>query len=96
MIPAAGSKKIALAIRLEALQERVPHKLFWMAPQPVDVLFYTPLDVVLGPVADFFFDPGDIHVSIRSVSRVTPGLQTYLRIGNRRFHFVYTPPVCHR
>ncbi len=63
-------------------------QLFWMAPQPVDVLFDTSLDVVLWSVAHFFLDPGDIHVSVRSVSRVTPGLQTYLRVGNRRFHCV--------
>src|SRR4030095_16961764 len=59
-----------------------------MAPQPVDVFFYTALDIVLWSVAHFVLDPGDIHVSVRSVSRVTPRLQTYLRVGNRRFRCV--------
>ena len=67
-----------------------------MVPQPVDVLFYTPFDVVLWSVAHFFLDPGDIHVSIRSVSRVTPGLQTDLGIGDRRFHCLDKLAVDHR
>src|SRR5262245_60610556 len=61
-------------------------KLFWMALQPVDVLFYTPLDVVLWSIAHFFLDPGGIHVSMRSVSRATSRLQTDLGIGDHHFH----------
>src|SRR4030095_6430437 len=67
-----------------------------MAPQPVNVLVYTSLDVVLWSIAHFFLDPGDIHVSIRSVSRATPGLQTDLGIGDSRFHRLDKLAVQHR
>ena len=63
-----------------------------MAPQPVDVLFYTPLDVVLLPVADFFFDPGDFQVSIRSVLRVAPGLKLTCASGTAAFSASINPP----
>src|SRR5262249_12417254 len=61
-------------------------QLFWVALQPVDVLCYTPLDVVLWSIAHFFLDPSHIQISIRSVSRATSRLQTDLGIGDHRFH----------
>jgi hypothetical protein len=66
--------------------KRLLRILFRMAPQPVDILYYSTLDVVLRSVAYFFFEPSDIHVSIRSVLRAAPRLQIDLGIKDHKIH----------
>src|SRR5687767_8511944 len=74
----------------------VATQLFWMLPEPIDVFFDRPGNVVLWSVAHAFLDPGDIHVSTRSVARAMPGLQTDLGIGDHRFHCLDKLAVRHR
>ena len=57
-----------------------------MAAQPVEVFFQRALDLVLGPIADFLLEPGDIQVRVGPVARAVTRRQIDCGAGHDFFH----------